>query len=641
MLLSVHVTHVWIRVRCWRVAVFRTVMSQRRVTLASIDTNKGAVPPRTSKGSMPPPPAGSVRGSRPSLALRRSSVALGGGDVRSRMSLAPGQRRSVGMGRVSLAPGAVPPLSMPVLKDSRLRSKNARSAMEANLTQFLEETGFTMAGWSSKFVHEPTQSAFVHMFKHIYQVCVDPDYQMGADGKKFEEEVMLLMKEIRYPFVDDLTKTKLTAAGSQQNWPACLALLDWIVHLGVAVGPSRSGPMGRDDENELHALFFPYLWKCYEKFWENYDTYPEELADLARSFEHKNEALAASVKALEAEKDEMEAELRALTDKPSPLEREEHENQVLQGDLAKFVKYHHEVLVPKLDKSRRTIQRLHAAWDEYTSELRDKQQERERRQKLVDTQDVSSEEFERLVSEREWLARQLEELRVQNREAMEQCWGLEMALSKRQADVEKRLQVFHTGQQRIHLLPLSLPNGVELSELELVPAHPTTMLAPGVTMEAVRAKIETMRAAEVDSFRRLSDERVALQEAVDELLERLERTRRSTRSLEMRHESLREQIDEMGRISSAEEDESGAEYMRQEHLVNSMEHASSMALQQADTRVKALQLQLQEALESTADERAAMHEEICRALHTLLDLKVRVGKGLDAVTSAVHGVMRA
>ena len=88
-------------------------------------------------------------------------------------------------------------------------------------------------------------------------------------------------------------------------------------------------------------------------------------------------------------------------------------------------------------------------------------------------------------------------------------------------------------------------------------------------------------------------------------------------------------------------DESGAEYMRQEHLVNSMEHASSMALQQADTRVKALQLQLQEALESTADERAAMHEEICRALHTLLDLKVRVGKGLDAVTSAVHGVMRA
>ena len=216
-----------------------------------------------------------------------------------------------------------------------------------------------------------------------------------------------------------------------------------------------------------------------------------------------------------------------------------------------------------------------------------------------------------------------------------------MALSKRQADVEKRLQVFHTGQQRIHLLPLSLPNGVELSELELVPAHPTTMLAPGVTMEAVRAKIETMRAAEVDSFRRLSDERVALQEAVDELLERLERTRRSTRSLEMRHESLREQIDEMGRISSAEEDESGAEYMRQEHLVNSMEHASSMALQQADTRVKALQLQLQEALESTADERAAMHEEICRALHTLLDLKVRVGKGPDAVTSAVHGVMRA
>ena len=564
-------------------------MSQRRMTLASIDTNTAppnAGLPKSSRG-MPPPVSG-VR-PRPSLAMRRSSLAMPGGDLRPRMSLAPGQRRSVGVGRMSLAPGTLPPI--PALKDSRLRMKNARSTMESNLLLFLETTGFTMPGWSSRLVHEPTQSAFVAMFRHIYRECIDPGYQLGVDGRKFEEEVMLLTKEIRYPFVDDLTKTKLTAAGSQQNWPACLALLDWMVRLGSAVGPSHSGPLERDDDNELHALFVPYLWKCYERVWDNQDTYPEEMEGLAQSFASKNEALAATVDALASTKQELDAELSSLTDKQSPLQREEHENRILQSDLAKFMKYHHEVLLPKLEKSRRTIERLHTALAEHTAELKDKQAERERRQALVDTQDVSEEEFERMMSEREWLVRQLEEVALQNREAVEQCWRVELTLTRQQAEVEKRLKTFQVGARRVRLLPLSLPNGMELTELELVPAHPATMLAPGVSMQAVRAKIDSLRAAENEAYRRVSDERLALQESHDELLEGIEGLRRDAHSLETRLETLREQIDEVGRVTTLEDDESSAECIRQEGIVSSIDHASSMALQQAEARWKASQLQ--------------------------------------------------
>lgn len=586
---ATHVTKHEERARRWWLCFLEAAMSQRRMTLASIDTNKA--PPttgfsKTSRG-MPPPVSGGRP--RPSLAMRRSSVAMFGGDVRPRMSLMPGQRRSVGVGRMSLAPGTLPPV--PALKDSRLRIKNARATMESNLLLFLETTGFTMPGWNSRLVHEPTQSAFSAMFRHIYRECIDPGYQLGADGRKFEEEVMLLTKEIRYPFVDDLTKTKLTAAGSQQNWPACLALLDWMVRLGSAVGPSHSGPLERDDDNELHALFFPYLWKCYERFWDNQDTYPEEMEVLAQSFASKNAALAETVEALASAKQELDAELSSLTDNPSPLQREEHENHILQGDLAKFVKYHNEVLLPKLEKSRRTIQRLDTALEEHAAELKEKQAERERRQALVDTQDVSPEEFERMMSEREWLARQLEELALQNREAVEQCWKVELALTRQQAEVEKRLKTFQVCARRVRLLPLSLPNGVELTELELVPANPTTMLAPGVSMQAVRAKVDSLRAAESEAYRRLSHERLALQESYDELLEGIEGLRRNTHSLETRLETLREQIDEVGRVTTQEDDESSAEYIRQEGIVSSIDHASTMALQQAEARWKALQLQ--------------------------------------------------
>ena len=36
-----------------------------------------------------------------------------------------------------------------------------------------------------------------------------------------------------------------------------------------------------------------------------------------------------------------------------------------------------------------------------------------------------------------------------------------------------------------------------------------------------------------------------------------------------------------------------------------------------------------------------MHDEMCNALHSLLDLKVRVVAGLDAVEDAVQASLRA
>lgn len=44
---------------------------------------------------------------------------------------------------------------------------------------------------------------------------------------------------------------------------------------------------------------------------------------------------------------------------------------------------------------------------------------------------------------------------------------------------------------------------------------------------------------------------------------------------------------------------------------------------------------LQEGTETIEAERAMMHEEMCGALHTMLDLKVRIAEGLDAIDASV------
>lgn len=587
------------------------------MTLASMDANRPPGAAGAPKARPSVAPLAGLRAARQSLArdAPRARASL------ARQSLAPAGRRSVGLGRVSLAPGA----PAAPLRDPRLRSKNARAQMEANVTAFIEATGFHMPGWTMKLVHEPTQSAFVAMFRHIYAHCIDANYPIGADGRKFEDEVMLLMKEVRYPFVDDLTKTKLTAAGSQQNWPACLAMLDWLVQLGGAVARVGAGPLERRiEESELHALFFPFLWRCYARFWDNQDTYPEEMAALERAFVDKNAQLRGAVAALDEDKARVDAELAEYT-RESPLARERRENAVIRGDIAKFAKYHDEILLPKLEKSRRSIARLQAALAESEAEVHARRAERARRQQLVDAQHMSAEEFERLYTARERLLRQLDELGHANRAALERCWELEVRLAKQQEEAERRMAEFNraAGAAEVH------------TRLELVPGNAATLLPAGMDMRSVREAIERVRAAHLKRYHAQSDERAALQERLDEVREALARAQRDVRASETQLEAQREQGDEVNRVADDEDAAAAAEIMRQEGLVDSMEHASQMAVQQAEARLAALRVQLQEGAESTDAERAAMHEEMCMALHTLLDLKVRVAEGLDAVGASI------
>lgn len=48
----------------------------------------------------------------------------------------------------------------------------------------------------------------------------------------------------------------------------------------------------------------------------------------------------------------------------SPLVKEQKENEVLEGDMSKFTKYHDEILQPKLEKSKRVIGKLKDALQE-------------------------------------------------------------------------------------------------------------------------------------------------------------------------------------------------------------------------------------------------------------------------------------
>lgn len=93
---------------------------------------------------------------------------------------------------------------------------------------------------SQKTLSSPTQHEFQLMFRFLVTE-IDEDYVFGRGGKKFEEECLGVLKDLKYPGVESISRTAITAPGSPTQWPSLLAMLMWLVDLSQ-VGHFTSKP---------------------------------------------------------------------------------------------------------------------------------------------------------------------------------------------------------------------------------------------------------------------------------------------------------------------------------------------------------------------------------------------------------------
>ncbi|EPQ32435.1 uncharacterized protein PFL1_00631 [Pseudozyma flocculosa PF-1] len=566
----------------------------------------------------------------------RQSIASAG-----RQSMAqptPNHRKSIG-GRLSIAPGNMANTASSSVRETRpIKDKHYKNRMGAAVKEHLERTGFTMAGWDlNKGVHEPTQSAFTGMFKHIYSTCIDEGFKMGSDGKKFEDEVLTLMKEIKYPAADELSKTKLTAAGSQSNWPYCLAMLEWMVNLGTSADHIGAGPVSRVDEDEdLQSLFFPYLWKCYDRFWENQDTYPEEFEELESCFERKNAAIEQELKQLQEEHEKLSAELAQYTGSATPLATEQRENEMLVGDVTKFKRYHDDVLVPKLERTKKANERLLDEIRETEVEIQTRRHEGQELQRQVDAQEMSAEEYERMATERDRLHKQLQDLADLNKKSTEDWYRLQLSFTNKQHAVEKRIRDFNPLAIKIKLFPLELASGRVLHELELSPGNPSTMLLPGIDVKGMlRPRVEVLRSHAASQYRDASNKRLHQQEKLEEINERVNTSKLELVEEETKLRTLREQADEAAKTSAMVTEQNANDQQRTELSINQADSSSRTVLNQAESRLGDLRLKADQLEEEVERKRSRMDDEMLTFVVLLSKMKGDVANQLREVQAQV------
>lgn len=110
-----------------------------------------------------------------------------------------------------------------------IKDRAYQAMMQRDVLDYLSQARCAIPNLSLKTLQTPTNREFHLIFQFLVNQY-DEHYLFGKERKP-EEEIILLLRDMRYPLADTISKTSLAAPGSSSSWPNLLAMLHWMVNV--------------------------------------------------------------------------------------------------------------------------------------------------------------------------------------------------------------------------------------------------------------------------------------------------------------------------------------------------------------------------------------------------------------------------
>ena len=432
--------------------------------------------------------------SRPSTVQRSSSSNLfATGASANRMSYAPGamtpahqqpmngsqslQRRSSvysrpsstgPMGHQSFFTQAPAPAS--VRGDPRpWRDPSYRNKAGQDLLDYLTRNNFELEmkrSLNQKTMTSPTQKDFEAIFQWLYR-RIDPAYRFM---KSIDFEGPAILKQLRYPFENKVSKSQWAAVGGQ-NWSSFLGMLQWMMQLAQMMDQYEAGQhddacaeAGVDVSGD--RIIFRFLSGAYRD-WLQVDGDEDEEEEkrlltphveaMAAEFERGNHKYAEEMKILEAENAVLKQEIAEAEAGVPDLAKLEKHFKILEDDKRKFEEYNANV-EGKVEKYEQRNKFLLEEIQRTENELREAEQEKTSLQDSVDRQGITVQDIDRMNSERERLQKGLEATTVRLEEVMRKAVEKEADANRGLEELERVVERYNSLCYQNALTPSSAAN---------------------------------------------------------------------------------------------------------------------------------------------------------------------------------------
>ncbi|CAJ0908176.1 7916_t:CDS:10 [Entrophospora sp. SA101] len=362
--------------------------TQRRFTLASLNTNS-----RITSGI---PRSLSIRGQAPPS---QYGASLGGNNIRN-SSIA---RRATFAGN---------------FKDPRpLRDKQYQAESIQVIILYLKKSRYP-GSIDERKLQVPTVKDYHNIFRFLYKKLENKDIPKI-------EEISTILKEIKYPHANDVSKSALQAVGNVHTWPALL---------------------GDGGEIDKDLIFFNYVIKAYGIYLSGGDDFSEAEQEIVAVYERNNSEIITKNTNLQNEINELEKELTELLQIEDPLTAAKNENELLKSDLLKFHSYSSH-LDDKIGKLKDNKIKLEEEYQKMVKDLEKLEEEKIEIQKKVDSQPISPDDCERMHKESEQITIQRNKIADGIKEMKKSVWNKQVEFDEKNIEIEKLIHYYNTNIQ--------------------------------------------------------------------------------------------------------------------------------------------------------------------------------------------------
>ncbi|RQM08976.1 hypothetical protein DD237_000469 [Peronospora effusa] len=235
---------------------------------------------------------------------------------------------------------------------------------------------------------------------------IDSNFEFGV---KFEEDIVLQFRNLRYPF--PISKTSLAAVGTPHTWPTLLLSISWLIEL-LSYDEARQEAEeielnDEKDEENGDKQFFKYLDASYRVFLAGED---DKFAEWEKQEKEKlikrDETVKQEMSQQELQREEFRKRIEQAKADKNALSELKQKKADCQSDLVKFKELvgRYETLNGKLDKK---VEALVEVQQSLENDVRTLQEEIQKFHTRIENQELSAHDIEQISLERARLTDQL------------------------------------------------------------------------------------------------------------------------------------------------------------------------------------------------------------------------------------------
>ncbi|WUR04106.1 putative kinetochore protein NDC80 [Vairimorpha necatrix] len=313
-----------------------------------------------------------------------------------------------------------------------LRDPNYKKTCSENVYKFLSENNFE-GNLSQKTLQNPSNKDFQLIFKFIFSFIDDYEYT-----NKFEDDVINILKIIKYPYASEITRSQLTAI-TPHMWPIVLSMLSWLIDIMLNLENFKDL---NSSENNIETFFNEFVSNGYLNYLQGND----DDQNLEEDFENNVQVLYSDLfKKIDLKKDELkklEKEILELKSGFGDIENLEQKKNDLLEDLNSLISSQKQ-LENKKSKYSNIIKKTLEEIEIIENELKDLRNQHEEIKNKIEVQKLNPEDVKIMNKEKVELYEELEKITPEKEKLMINNKNLEKNLSEVIDEIEKLMFDFN------------------------------------------------------------------------------------------------------------------------------------------------------------------------------------------------------